>query len=191
MKRYKQLLQLIDLFQPKSIIETGVWNGQNALRMIYQALQHQEHVTYTGYDLFEDATAELDAKEFNVKPHNTVDAVRNEMLHVLGDLASMVTINLIKGDTNETLKRGTKADFVFIDGGHSIETIHNDFDKLRFSKVVVLDDYYTEGPDIDLYGCNIELVDIREGIHRACVAILPAKDPVKGGGFTQFALVMG
>lgn len=192
MKRYKQLLQLIDLFQPASIIETGVWNGQNSLKMIYQALQHQPHVTYTGYDLFENGSAELDAKEFNVKPHNTAENVRNEMLHVLGSLAERVTITLVTGDTNETLKPGTEADFVFIDGGHSIKTIWNDFEKLQESKIIVLDDYYIADrdgncPDIRKYGCN-ELIE--EFGFEASTFVLPAKDPVKGGGFTQFVLVM-
>lgn len=190
MKRYKQLLQLIDLFHPASIIETGVWNGQNALRMIYQALQHQKHVTYTGYDLFEDATPELDAKEFNVKPHNTLEAVRNEILHVLGELSERVTLNLVKGDTNETLPYDATADFVFIDGGHSIKTIENDYLRLSDSRIVVLDDYYTDGPNTAQYGCNDIFKYINESPDYGAAHLLPAKDPVKGGGFTQFALVL-
>lgn len=183
MSRYAQLLELIDIHKPKSLIEIGVWNGANAIRMIKQALKHHDSVEYTGYDLFEDATPETDAKEFNVKAHNQVKAVAAYIRAETG-----VIPTLIKGDTNETLAHGIKADFVFLDGGHSVGTIGSDYSKLMYSNVVVLDDYYTSddqgnAPDIRKYGCNKLLTQI------ANYKILPSKDPVKGGGFTQLAVI--
>lgn len=183
MSRYLQLLELIDQYKPKSIIEIGVWNGQNAIRMINRARAHHQNVTYTGYDLFEDATAETDKKEFNVKGHNHVKAVAAEIKAATG-----ITPTLIKGDTNQTLKPNTVADFVFLDGGHSVETIASDYERVKASKVVVLDDYYTPEvngacPDTKKYGCN-NLVGAIDGGR-----ILPAKDPVKGGGYTQLVVV--
>lgn len=185
--RYNQLLQLIDLFQPKSIVETGVWNGQNAIRMINQASKFGD-VSYTGYDLFEDGTPELDAKEFNVKHHNNKTAVLATILH---NVQPQTNVHLIKGDTKKTLNRQPCFDFAFIDGGHSIETIAHDFSELRGSDIIVLDDYYTpdehgNGPDISKYGCN-------ELLASNCLnyVLLPIKDPVMGGGFTQFVLVVG
>ena len=59
-----------------------------------------------------------------------------------------IYIKLIKGDTKQSLKQFKikKIDFVFIDGGHSIETIKNDWlniQKLINKKsVVIFDDYY-------------------------------------------------
>jgi len=57
-------------------------------------------------------------------------------------------INLIRGDTNKTLKQAdlSKIDFAFIDGGHSYETTYNDLSVLyssmkNRSKTIVCDDY--------------------------------------------------
>ena len=66
MSRYAQLLELIDKHKPRTLIEIGVWNGANAIRMINQALKYHDSVEYTGYDLFEDATSETDSKEYDV-----------------------------------------------------------------------------------------------------------------------------
>ena len=178
MSRYNELLTLIDQYKPQSIVEIGVWNGANAIRMIKQALRYQTKVTYTGYDLFEDATLETDAKEFNVKGHNRAQAVAAYIRAETG-----INPTLIKGDTNETIGAAITADFVFLDGGHSVQTIAHDYSCVALSKVVVLDDYYTDGPDTSKYGCN-QLVNKLEG-----VAIMPTKDPVKGGGFTQLVVI--
>ena len=50
-------------------------------------------------------------------------------------------ITLVRGNTRETLKP-ISADFVYIDGGHSIETIQGDYDALKSSPVIVFDDFY-------------------------------------------------
>lgn len=183
MSRYDALLRLIDKYKPESIIEIGVWNGANAIRIINQALKYHPAITYTGYDLFEDATSETDTKEFNVKGHNSAKAVAAYIRAETG-----ITPTIIKGDTNETLKLGTVVDFVFLDGGHSIETIANDYAMVQGSKVIVLDDYYTpdergESPDINIYGCNQLLKTI------AKYEVIPDKDRVRGGGFTQLVVV--
>lgn len=183
MSRYEQLLQIIDLFKPQTIVETGVWNGHNAIRMIKQAQKHNRDVLYNGYDLFEEATPETDAIEFNVKKHNTL----NEVFSLIHQETN-ANVHLHIGDTNKTLKP-TSADLAFIDGGHSIPTIKNDFVRLQSSAIIVLDDYYTldeEGncPDTKLYGCN-QLVCWLDHV------VLPMKDPVKGGGYTQFVMVIG
>ena len=179
MSRYAQLLELIDKHKPKALIEIGVWNGTNAIRMINQALKYHDSVEYTGYDLFEDATSETDSKEFNVKSHNQVKAVAAYIKAETG-----IVPNLIKGNTNETLSLDTVADFVFLDGGHSVSTIALDYAAVKNSRVVVLDDYYTDGVDTSKYGCN-SLVDTLSLPHE----ILPPKDPVKGGGYTQLVVI--
>ncbi len=193
MSRYDELLQLIDKYKPKSLIEIGVWNGANAIRMINRAKKYYDVVSYIGYDLFEDASADTDSKEFNVKSHNHMHAVAAYIRAETG-----VVPILVKGDTNTTLPKGLIADFVFLDGGHSVETIASDYDRVRESKVVVLDDYYTDGVDTQKYGCNflIEnrvLVDghivLRSHIDTTKTTIMPTKDPVKGGGFTQLVVV--
>ena len=103
------------------------------------------------------------------------------MLSLVADLYPKFSFELVQGNTNETLKDET-ADFVFLDGGHSYATILNDFEAVRKSPVILLDDYYAGPIDTDGFGCN----RIIDGLaHR----VLPVKDAVKGGGTTQFALV--
>lgn len=193
MSRYAHLLELIDEHKPQSLVEIGVWNGANAIRMIKQALKHHDIVTYTGYDLFEEATAETDSKEFNVKGHNSVRAVAAYIRAETG-----IEPNLVKGDTNETLNEHIQADFVFLDGGHSVETIKHDFTYVSACKLIVMDDYYTDGVDITKYGCNFKVLKEKEwdglfvstsAAHRTAT-ILPTKDPVRGGGFAQLVVVM-
>ena len=51
-----------------------------------------------------------------------------------------------------------KADFVWLDGDHRLESIRKDYEALKESKVIVFDDYYTNeehnGFHINEYGCN-------------------------------------
>lgn len=188
--RYETLLHLISVFNPLSIVEVGTWSGHNAIRMMKQVDSYSAHSWYWGFDLFEQATAETDAIEMNVKRHNTQDDVKNYIKqHVRGE------VNLIKGNTRETLNSEhvklyvSNADFAYIDGGHSIETIANDYEALKHIPVIVLDDYYTPDetgacPDVSKYGCN-QLVSTLKNAY-----VLPHKDKVQGGGFNQYVLVM-
>lgn len=186
MKRYQHLLQLIDLFQPKTIVECGTWSGDNAIRMIRQAQQHNEKVTYYGFDLFEDATPETDTAELNVKPHHSVADV---LAHIQSQCPGAEVI-LTKGNTNDTLKP-MRADFAFIDGGHSCPTIFHDHEQLKNCSVIVHDDFYTPDenggcPDIMKFGCNMVLAS-----KASKLVHLPSRDPVKGGGYTQLVLTFG
>lgn len=189
MNRYGQLLTLIDLFKPETICEVGVHDGKNAVRMINQALRYRNRVHYTGYDLFQLGSPEIDSAELNVKPRQRMADVYD----VIKSECPAANINLIMGNTRETLRpREYEYDFVFIDGGHSVETINNDYEKLCASKVIVLDDYYTKDanglcPDTELYGCNF-LVDSCSRFIRPCV--LPQADPVVGGGLTSLVLII-
>lgn len=185
MSRYEQLAAIVDLIKPRSIVEIGTNEGRSAVLMIKQAQKYRNNVQYVGYDLFEEANSETDASELNIKRHPKVDQVQAAIVaHCPG-----VDINLIKGNTRQTLCP-LMADVVFVDGGHSIETIAGDFDKVRHSSVIILDDFYTPDedgkcPDINLYGCN-KLVESLPS-----VVLLPMKNKVKTGGWTQMAMVIG
>lgn len=180
MKRYDQLLQLIDLFQPKDLVEIGTWSGDNAVRMIKTAQKYHPDVTYTGYDLFEEATAETDAVEFNVKRHNNVHTIQEK----IAELCPGVKVTLIKGNTRDTLLSHTpKGDFCFIDGGHSVDTIMSDYLHCNRIPVIIFDDYYEGGPDTALVGCNFLVDSKKPGFH-----VLPGGDPVRGGGVTRLVL---
>ena len=56
------------------------------------------------------------------------------------------------------------------------------YDAVKKSKVIVFYDYYTDGPDTSKVGCN-QVVDALE------FELLPIKDPVSGGGFTQLVVI--
>lgn len=185
MSRYDQLLTLIDLVKPKNIIEIGTWSGDNAIRMIQAACKHREDVTYIGYDLFELGNPEIDKEEFNVKPRFTGEDVKKKLM----EACPGVIITLVMGNTRDTLKNPIRSDLVFIDGGHSVETIANDYRAVRNSSFIVFDDYYIPDAaggicDTRLYGCNTLVGELDN------CAILPEKDPVVGGGFVQMALVV-
>ena len=192
--RYDQLIPVIHHHKPKTIVEVGTWNGLRAIMMAVEALKHQENVHYIGFDLFEDATEETDKKELNVKPHNSMADVAARLDEFKAQNAGF-SFNLIKGDTRETLDFETplaanlpddrwdvrNVDLAFIDGGHSIETIRSDYEALKHSKVLVMDDFYS-GRDSAEHGCNEIVKDLNH-------VLLPQKDPVKGGGKVQMVLL--
>ena len=184
MSRYNSLLNLIQLFQPETIVETGTWKGYNAIRMLRAMRMWCDRPAYIGYDLFEEGTDATDAEEFNVKERPSCLGAADKIKRK----CPWAEIHLTKGNTRETLKP-VVADFAFIDGGHSVETIRHDYEKLRGSKVIVFDDYYTaddEGrvPDITKVGCN----SIVQGLPHAIIA---GKDKLKGGGIVNLAVVFG
>jgi hypothetical protein len=190
MKRYDQIIEVINELKPKKILEVGTWNGGRAVRMCVAALKHDLNISYLGFDLFEDADAETDAYELNVKPHNAKQAVQK----ILEENLPSCTINLVKGNTNETLK-GFKGqyDFAFIDGGHSIETIRNDGDNTSHIPFRIFDDYYIPDnqarcPDITKYGCNLYIESLDTSKYE--IRILEGADKIRGGGFVQLVNVI-
>ena len=83
------------------------------------------------FDLFEEATAETDAEEFNVKKHFTEKQVNEKLTAFANSINEaeddkQFTFCLIKGNTRQTLviisnsdacnSRNIKPDFAFIDG---------------------------------------------------------------------------
>jgi len=188
--RYSQIIDAIHEIQPKSILEVGTWNGHRAVSMCEIALKYDLNVSYLGFDLFEEADAETDAYELNVKAHNSKQSVK-EMLE--RNLPS-VTVNLVRGNTNDTLK-GFKGryDFAFIDGGHSVDTIINDGDNTSHIPFRLFDDYYIPDkqgrcPDLTKYGCNSYIESLDRNLYD--VTILEKADPIKQGGFTQLVKVI-
>lgn len=184
--RYAQLDGVIAIVKPQSIVEVGTWNGDRAIQMATEALKHQKKVDYLGFDLFENASRETDDRELNVKAHFSLEEVDAKLKAFAGGNPGF-SYALTKGDTRDTLGNHTvKADLVFLDGGHSIETIRNDFEAVKTSKVVVLDDFYVQDetgcPDIDKFGCN-------QIVSKLPHLILPLSDGVRGGGRVAMAVI--
>lgn len=179
--RYRQLIDIAADLQPKVIIEVGTWNGQRAVEL-HQVCPQAE---YYGFDLFELADEETDRVEMNVKSHYRGADVAQE-------LARMgVKFTLYGGFSSDTLPKfredfpEVRADLIFIDGGHSVETIANDVNQtlevLAPGGVMVLDDYYTGSIDTERWGCN-------KVVEQLGAQLLPLSDPVQGGGFVQMAV---
>lgn len=178
MKRYRQLADVVRFAQPKSIIEIGAHRGERAEMLCREALKYRDHVHYIGYDLFEDATAETNAEEMNGKSPATMQGTAERLAAIKG-----VTYELVKGNTRTTL-HGTQiaADLVFIDGGHSVETIRGDYEAVKDSNVIVFDDYYTHGADTQRFGCNHVVQDAGSFV------LLDREDSVKGLGIRLAAI---
>ena len=141
-KRYLNLLISIIKNKPKKILEVGVYNGRRAVQMIQAAKIFNDNIEYYGFDLFEQITNKIYKKEASKFP--------DSKLIVLNKLKKYGKIFLFKGFTKITLKKysskNNKVDFVFIDGGHTVKTISNDFlysSKIaRKNSTIIFDDYY-------------------------------------------------
>lgn len=185
-QRYAQLIELVRQLQPEVVVEIGTWNGNRAVEMAQAA----PAMRYYGFDLFEEATPQTDEEEKNVKPHFDRWQVQEALIK------SGVAASLVPGNTKESLPKfialnpELKADLIYIDGGHAVETIRSDFENakkmVKPGGVIVFDDYYVDMPeeDLDKWGANRVLEEDGCLYER-----LPIVDPVVGGGGTQLAVV--
>ena len=207
MNRYDQIYKLIEVSKPKIISEIGVAQAERAQQMIKEAFKHSDRVIYFGFDVFEDGDAELNSKEMNAKRVSSFDEINNK-LTALQQTFPNLFFKLIQGNTNDTLPeyvdkaielqnatgliinvKPNQSDFVFIDGGHSVDTIRNDYTAFKDCGLVLMDDYYVADqngnrPDISKFGCNFLEKEIEKSV------LLPIADNIVGGGQTKI-LVAG
>ena len=73
--RYAELYKLVDKYKPQTICEIGTWKGMRARKMLRHASYFHKNPHYIGYDLFDDATEELNKKEWNGKGNYTIKVV--------------------------------------------------------------------------------------------------------------------
>jgi predicted O-methyltransferase YrrM len=151
-KRYSILLFLILINRPKSILEIGVYNGVRAREMIEAAKVFNLNINYYGFDLFEIMNKNILTEELSKMPLSEKQ--------IDNFLSKIANIQLFKGYSQITLKSfKEKVDFVFIDGGHKIETIENDWRNcqklLKKNSVVIFDDYFFNNKNlVEEFGCN-------------------------------------
>lgn len=143
--RYRHLVETIDRHRCRRIMEIGTWNGWHAEDMIRAATKYWPpwQVEYYGFDMFEEIDAAKIATEISKRPppQKTVEARLN---------STGARVQLWKGDTTRTLPEVTprlpKMDLIFIDGGHSYDTVSSDWEHCRRlmheETVVLLDDYW-------------------------------------------------
>ena len=141
----------IEYIKPKSICEIGCYKGKTSLALCRYALEFTDTLHFAGYDLFELATRENDITEKNGKGHGNFQKTEKAMIKIERDCDpdnkkfykyknKKFTYELHKGYTQDTLEARTY-DFVFIDGGHSYETVKHDYEKVKGSKLIFFDDY--------------------------------------------------
>jgi hypothetical protein len=131
---------LIEQYHPRVLVETGTHRGRSGCYMVQQSLQYHPNVEYHGFDLFETATAETDAKEINGKGHGSYDTAHARFQAIRRQHPGFI-FTLYRGFTTDTFVKPIRADLAYIDGGHSTETVLHDFGMVRESRIVVFDDY--------------------------------------------------
>lgn len=179
--RYGQIFWLVIRMKPRKIMEIGTWTGDRALTMIKLAKGYHrpEEIDYYGFDLFESMTAKKFSEEVSKWPPAQVEA--QAKLSATG-----INIHLFQGDTMKTLPAQASnlppMDLIFIDGGHSLETIANDWhwaSQLMHEKTaVIFDDYWSDRTDA---GCKVMVDSLDRTKYR--VTLWPVVDKFQKTAF--------
>lgn len=137
--------QIFDYLKPKTICEIGTHDGKSAIQFVDYCLQINPGLKYYGYDAFDSVknNVEFHEKEINGKGAGSMYRATRNLEHRQKKYKKF-EFKLIKGFTTDTLKESVY-DFVYIDGGHSYETVKYDYSMVKKSKVIVFDDYQTDG----------------------------------------------
>lgn len=130
---------IFDLYLPSNICEIGTHHGRTACQFIQYLAPRVERLEYTGYDLFEEADPAITKQEHNGKGPGSFERARRSLEKISGPY-SHVTVDLVRGNTKHTLTPSV-FDFVYVDGGHSYDTVMHDFMMIKGSKAIVFDDY--------------------------------------------------
>ena len=155
------LLSEIEKYKPNNFLEVGVYQGVTS-RNVCEKLTaiHNTNFNFFGIDLFEDSNTDLDNKEMTVKHNRISNPIKHLIFNLIlkKDLNCMDSVKSLLGkfQSNTKLLKGfseeqllnldlEKIDFVFLDGGHSYETVKKDLEilisKLKAGKIIICDDY--------------------------------------------------
>ena len=155
------LLNQIELYKPKNFLEVGVFQGVTS-RNVCEKLNiiHGGDFLFYGIDIFEETNSSIDNKEMTVKHNKISNPFKHLLFNIIlkKDLFSIESIYkflnkfkdkvfLYKGFSNtELLKIDLSTiDMIFLDGGHSYETVSSDLSiilkKIKKGKIIICDDY--------------------------------------------------
>ena len=156
-------LSLVEEYKPKNVLEIGVFCGVTS-RNICELLKTNfgSDFRYYGLDLFGSTKTSsvdeiepkfLENQKFS-NPLKTIyyNFIKKENLNSKISVENFLkkfsqNIELIEGDTRETLEKVplSEIDFVFLDGGHSYDTVLSDlqklYDNMKNNSKIVCDDF--------------------------------------------------
>ena len=156
-------LSLVEEYKPKNVLEIGVFCGVTS-RNICELLKKNfgSDFRYYGLDLFGSTKTSsvdeiepkfLENQKFS-NPLKTIyyNFIKKENLNSKISVQNFLkkfsqNIELIKGDTRVTLEKVplSEIDFVFLDGGHSYDTVLSDlqklYDNMKNNSKIVCDDF--------------------------------------------------
>ena len=156
-------LSLVEEYKPKNVLEIGVFCGVTS-RNICELLKTNfgSDFRYYGLDLFGSTKTSsvdeiepkfLENQKFS-NPLKTIyyNFIKKENLNSKISVQNFLkkfskNIELIKGDTRLTLEKVplSEIDFVFLDGGHSYDTVLSDlqklYDNMKNNSKIVCDDF--------------------------------------------------
>ena len=156
-------LSLVDEYKPKNVLEIGVFCGVTS-RNICELLKTNfgSDFRYYGLDLFGSTKTSsvdeiepkfLENQKFS-NPLKTIyyNFIKKENLNSKISVQNFLkkfsqNIELIEGDTRVTLEKVplSEIDFVFLDGGHSYDTVLSDlqklYDNMKNNSKIVCDDF--------------------------------------------------
>lgn len=145
--RYKYLVDYVSTNFCTNILEIGTNRGFTAKELLLASIN--KDINYFGIDLFEDITPEIFKKESSIETWPR-DMVKEELKSL-----RIGKIKLYKGFSKSVLPTISligKIDMIFIDGGHSFDTIITDImyslNLIKPGGVIFIDDYSDELPDV-------------------------------------------
>lgn len=186
--RYENLYKYAERFKPKSMLEIGVWDAVHAVRTLQVMKRFHKNLVYHGCDVFEMLSQEEQKKECAKEGrYFTEQYCRKKIASVQG-----VEITLHKGYTRDTLPSiGRTFDYVLIDGGHSIETIEQDWQNVQKlihkTSYIIFDDYYFDRNDI---GCKTIIDNLPENFTKKVLQPIDSYEKEHYVQYTQMVLVM-
>jgi hypothetical protein len=133
---------ILSFYNPQSFVEIGVGNGDTLESYMSNCTPLQdEYLHYHGFDTFDAGMPSNEGGAVNENPelspsdskmHNTP---MDEVKKLKHDHDTPCEIQLHKGNTRETLTNVKSQlediELVYIDGGHSYDTVRSDYEKIR------------------------------------------------------------
>jgi predicted O-methyltransferase YrrM len=142
--RYRSMLDYLSNINCENILEIGTHQGDTASELIKYS--KNKNINYYGVDVFlEGWSEEIEKAEQSIKPNN-LKTVEDKLKRITNNvyLFQGLSINVLP----EIKKTGVKFDLIWIDGGHSYNTVKIDFENsiemLIDGGVIFFDDYTTE-----------------------------------------------